>query len=237
MSRAWVGDPALERLIRDLAEYELTSEEGVQYAPKILIERDAQGTVCRLEVGLSVTLPETDADGNHLVTHTTTLVPSTATGEGDGNGNVFWYEDDDALSHIAWHPDQESGTVTDEPHPAEESADEPLSSVYLAAREAYWDEQKRFRAATVTELRRLMPAYVYALTFDMSDDPCAPRLRLDGWLDEDGAEHDTAELEDVDAYDVLDQLAADVEAFSWEEADSFLRRTDDGRRFIVLSTD
>jgi hypothetical protein len=113
VSRAWIADAGLEKLIRDLAEYELTTEEGVQYAPRIIIERDEHGEVRRLEIGLSVTLPETDAEGNH-VTHTTMLVPSTATGEGEGNGNVFWYEDDDALSHIAWHPSQEFGTITHE---------------------------------------------------------------------------------------------------------------------------
>jgi hypothetical protein len=40
MSRAWVADPALDKLIRDLREYELTTTEGVQYSPKIIIERD-----------------------------------------------------------------------------------------------------------------------------------------------------------------------------------------------------
>lgn len=103
MSRAWIADTGLEKLIADIAEYELTTPEGVQYAPKILIERDEHGEVCRLEVGLHVTLPEVDAEGNH-VTHTTTLVPSTGTDEGQGTGNVFWYEDDDPLSHIAWGP-------------------------------------------------------------------------------------------------------------------------------------
>jgi hypothetical protein len=62
--------------------------------------------VIRLEVGFNVTLPEVDADGNHT-THTTLLVPTTETGEGEGTGNVFWYEDDDALGHIAWGKEQE----------------------------------------------------------------------------------------------------------------------------------
>lgn len=99
----WPPPPptALELLIAQLAEYELTSAEGVQYAPRILIEQDQAGDVVRLEVGLAVTLPKVDAEGNH-VTHTTKLVPSTATDEGEGTGNVFWYEDDEALSHIAW---------------------------------------------------------------------------------------------------------------------------------------
>lgn len=105
--RSWPADPE---------EHELTSVEGVQYAPRIILERNDLGQVCRLEVGLTVTLPEVDAEGNH-VTHTTMLVPSIATGEGPGNGNVFWYEDDDALSHIAWHPGQEFGTITPEETP------------------------------------------------------------------------------------------------------------------------
>lgn len=95
----------LQTLLAELREYELTSDEGVQYQPLFRIELDDTGQVGRLEVGLGVTLPETDPAGNHL-THTTTLIPSTGTGEGLGRGNVFWYEDDDALSHIAWGRDK-----------------------------------------------------------------------------------------------------------------------------------
>lgn len=96
----------LRRLIDQLGEYELMSAEGVQYAPSINIELDEDGEVVRLEVGLHVTMPAPestfgDEDWDHE-THTLMLVPSTATDEGHGTGNAFLYEDDDALTHVAW---------------------------------------------------------------------------------------------------------------------------------------
>lgn len=90
-----MGIPAsLERIVAELQDYELLTPEGVRYSPLLLIEQDEHG-VLRLEVGVTVRLPE---GGQHEVR----LVPSTATDEGDGTGNVFIYEDDEAISHVAW---------------------------------------------------------------------------------------------------------------------------------------
>lgn len=72
----------------------LISDEGVEYVPFITSEKGG-----RLEVGIIVVLP--DGGGRHEVT----LIPSTSTGEGDGTGNVFFYEDDDPIVHVAWAPE------------------------------------------------------------------------------------------------------------------------------------
>lgn len=89
----------LRRLIDQLGEYELMSDEGVQYSPILNIELDEDGEVSRLEVGIHVTLPD---EGDDPEVHDLWIVPSTGTGEGDGTGNAFFYEDGDALLHVAW---------------------------------------------------------------------------------------------------------------------------------------
>lgn len=95
----------LRHLIDQLGEYELESDEGVRYAPRINVELDENGEVMRLEVGLKVTTPELwdeeTSDYDHEE-HDLWLVPSTATREGVGTGNVFFYEDGEAITHVAW---------------------------------------------------------------------------------------------------------------------------------------
>lgn len=73
----------------------LYTPEGVRFRPTILVENDAEGAVIRLEVGVRAHYP----DGT---IHTVLLVPSTATNEGHGTGNVFVYEDDEPVTHLAW---------------------------------------------------------------------------------------------------------------------------------------
>ena len=75
----------------------MVSAEGVTYWPIFQWESDRDG-LSRLEVGVKAVLPS----GKE---HEVRLVPSTATDEGDGTGNVFIYEDDDAVAHIAWKDD------------------------------------------------------------------------------------------------------------------------------------
>ena len=79
----------------------LVSAEGVRYSMIRNLERDDDHRVTRLEVGIRAILP----DGTH---HVLMLVPSTATDEGHGTGNVFLYEDDDPLTHIAWSMNDEN---------------------------------------------------------------------------------------------------------------------------------
>jgi hypothetical protein len=111
--------------------------------------------------------------------------------------------------------------------------DDLLTREYHAAREAYWAAQKAFRWASISEVQRVMPAGVSAFVFTLSDDPDLPRLTLDAYLDAAGTEQPAHELEDSGVYDTVDQLAADMEAFSWEEANSFLLRAEDRARFII----
>lgn len=75
----------------------LRTPEGVSYVPRTLIERDASGEVSRVEVSITALLPNGEQ-------HTVTLVPSTATGEGEGTGNVFVHLDDEPITHFAWAP-------------------------------------------------------------------------------------------------------------------------------------
>jgi hypothetical protein len=86
---------SLERMLHELSLLSLETPEGLSYSPKILIERADDGTLSRLEVAIIVTMP-----GG--AEHDVRLVPSTETDEGWGNGNIFLYEDDDALTHVAW---------------------------------------------------------------------------------------------------------------------------------------
>lgn len=67
----------------------MTTPEGVTYAVSIGME---YGTpVARITATF-----ETGT------VHTVSLVPSSETGEGPDTGNVFLYEDDEAVTHIAW---------------------------------------------------------------------------------------------------------------------------------------
>lgn len=123
---------ALERILAELNEYELITAEGLTYRPTITIEQDADGNVIRLEVGVDVTL----IDGER---HSIKLVPSTATDEGVGTGNVFVYEDDDAVEHFAWGTLPE---VREEYLPGEPAAywrpDRDLSTVWTLRRDLTW---------------------------------------------------------------------------------------------------
>lgn len=84
----------------------LTTPEGVTFRPIMHIKQekvqlgddvdpDAPYEVTELVVGVEVSMP----DGQK---HTVKLIPSTATDEGYGHGNVFVYVDDEAVSHFAW---------------------------------------------------------------------------------------------------------------------------------------
>jgi hypothetical protein len=69
----------------------LDTPEQAHYTPFI----EAMEDPGRLEVGIKVRL-----DGGER--HEVRLVPSSETTEPGINGNIFLYEDDDALSHVAW---------------------------------------------------------------------------------------------------------------------------------------
>lgn len=80
----------------------LATAEGVTWSPIVRTEPGGigSGLLGRIEVGLRAVFPD-------CTEHTVLLVPSTATDEGPGTGNVFLYEDDDPITHLAWsHPPQ-----------------------------------------------------------------------------------------------------------------------------------
>lgn len=79
----------------------LVSAEGVRYSMIRNLERDDDHRVIRLEVGIRAILP----DGTH---HDLMLVPTVETDEGHGTGNVFLYEDDEPLTHVAWRMNNEN---------------------------------------------------------------------------------------------------------------------------------
>lgn len=102
------------------------------------------------------------------------------------------------------------------------------SYTYRALRDAYWDAQAEHRRSSIAEVQRLMPDNVSGVVLELSDDPEIPRLRFDAWLFADGTVGDDS---DFDA-DEVDQIACDLEAFCYEEADSFLDRYD-ATRFLI----
>lgn len=95
MGKRLTTNPA-EPEMRMLFSSSLNTPEGIRYTPTITTERDERGRVIRLEVGLLV---EGHFDEPE---HWVKLVPSTSTDEGMGTGNVFLYEDDEPLTHVAW---------------------------------------------------------------------------------------------------------------------------------------
>lgn len=107
------------------------------------------------------------------------------------------------------------------------------SKLYTAARQLYWEQQTDFRRTAIREIRRILPAKVHAVILEIGDSIDTPRLTVSGWLDNHGRERETYELEGSGVYDAVDQIASDMEAPSWHEAQSFLRRADDGEHFII----
>lgn len=106
---------------------------------------------------------------------------------------------------------------------------------YEQKRNLYWNSQAAFRQASIEELLRLIPATADQVILELND---TPRLSLVDVLDADGQSVFNADALTVigagdHLYDRLDQIASDMEAFSWEEADSFLSRTEGGRWIIA----
>lgn len=108
------------------------------------------------------------------------------------------------------------------------------ATTYAQARGAYWKAQNAFRGIAVQEIARLIPDAYEAVVLEMSDDPDIPRLRISHFRTPEGeADFD---YEDADTWEEIDQIAADMEAFTWDEADSFLMTTAEGK-FIIEKED
>lgn len=104
-------------------------------------------------------------------------------------------------------------------------------SSYNDERIAFWRHQRAFREIAVQEMRRRMPEDVETVVLSIDD---TPRLTVSDLLAENG----TSLLEEYDgsmAYEVLYDIALDMEAFTWDEAASFLD-TDGGRLSVSRVT-
>ena len=107
---------------------------------------------------------------------------------------------------------------------------------YEAARAGYWRVQTAFRQLAIAEAIRLMPLHVDRIILDLND---TPRLTVVDFLDGDGESVWNADSEtvlgwgDESLFDSIDQIASDMEVFSWDEGKSFLPRTDDGATFYI----
>jgi hypothetical protein len=115
--------------------------------------------------------------------------------------------------------------------------DEPdTTTEYERLRSAYWDAQRVFRERAVDEIIALLPVGIDAVTLQIND---TPRLAMHRYVDSDGVEwypEDWLEEHpggDPYADDAIDQIANDLEANDWDEADSFLMSTGDGRTFVI----
>lgn len=99
---------------------------------------------------------------------------------------------------------------------------------YEEARKNFWNHQRAFRDFAITEIQRRMPKGVETIVLEIND---TPRLTVLDLLTADGA----SVLEDYDAsaeYEVLDDIANDMEAYTWDEAASFLDNLDGDRLSI-----
>lgn len=93
---------------------------------------------------------------------------------------------------------------------------------YETIRAAYWEAQREFRAAGEAEMLRVLPDEIRTIRLQIND---TPRLTVTELLDEAGVDR----TEDFgDAWEIVDQIANDMEAFTWEEADSFLMGDGEG---------
>lgn len=102
---------------------------------------------------------------------------------------------------------------------------------YTQLRDAYWSAQEEFRRAAIRRIIELMPDDVHTIVVAMSDGPYAVST---DFLGADGKALDDW---DEDFESQVDQILRDMEAFSAEEADSYLSRGDDGWHWRITRED
>lgn len=96
----------------------------------------------------------------------------------------------------------------------------PGGKEYRDALNAVIDADNAFAAASIAEIRRLMPDHVAVVHVEIND---TPRLAVRDWLDADGE----SVLDDMHpAYDAMDDVAASIGWREWDDADSWLLRVD-----------
>lgn len=102
---------------------------------------------------------------------------------------------------------------------------------YTDLRNTYWEAQRAFREAAIRRVVELMPDNVHTVVVTMSDAPYAVST---DFLGADGKSLDDW---DEDYEQQVDQILMDMEAFSAEEADSCLNRSDDPGRWTISRED
>jgi hypothetical protein len=108
-------------------------------------------------------------------------------------------------------------------------------SEYTDMRAAYWELQREFRNAAIAEIVRLMPDGVDTVVLEVND---TPRLAVVDMLDANGDSLQGGDYWDEFQHDLLDQIANDMEAYTWDEADSFLPSEAPGSsRYIITRED
>lgn len=116
------------------------------------------------------------------------------------------------------------------------------SENYERTRAAYWDALAAHRDSAIAEIKRLTPAGVAAVVLELNDaDP--PRLTITAYRDSNGDDWAPEGFEDgfpfesnEDAYDVVDQIAADMDVSDWHDAQSILfRDPQNNERFIITN--
>lgn len=102
-------------------------------------------------------------------------------------------------------------------------------SAYEDARKAYWNAQSEFRRVAINQIIDLIPEGMAGAVLEIND---TPRLALSHFIREGDGQSISADAfgEEVEAE--IDGIANDMEAGTWDEAESFLARCGD-ESFIV----
>jgi hypothetical protein len=95
-------------------------------------------------------------------------------------------------------------------------------AAYETARKAYWDAQEVFRVAAIQRIRDLIPDTHAGVLLEIND---TPRLSLFAPILLDDSIDDDADVYDMndDTWGEIDGVANDMEAGTWDEAESFLQ--------------
>lgn len=103
-------------------------------------------------------------------------------------------------------------------------------SAYEVARRAYWNAQEDFRRTAIERIQSLIPDTHAGVLLEIND---TPRLSLYAPVFEHGVIDDDADVYDQDdtVWSNIDGIANDMEAGTWDEAESFLETYD--TRFVI----
>jgi len=154
-----------------------------------------------------------------------------AAGENGDDGTVKDYENyEDARLDFAdsaehWIRQYIDGVPA--PEPAPELTYDELSYRYFRLR-------ADFRQRSILHLASLIPDDIRAVLLDFTDSE-TPRLTVDSYILDNGETVDPYDYEEDSAalFDTLDPIACDMGFEDWEDASSYLLRTEDRQKFII----